>query len=305
MPRFGELLRRERELRKITLREVSEATKINLRYLEMLERNDFRHLPGGVFNKGFVRAYAQYIGVDPEEMINAYLLEERQQGGGAEGPLLRGSKAGGGSDEAEADDAGRESVSRRGVGIAVAIILILIMAAAAWWWWSQRSERPAAPATTDRPAAQEAIPEREGSAAVDSESPSPDPIEDTGANEATVLEAEERPTEPPATPRTTEDGALDDSGTTALPPLPSDARGVEVVVLIVRATTGRVVCDRRVEILEGRAAGASWTLRCRDVVVVDAADGGAVRVGIGGREPTALGPDGVAVQGRDLLEDPS
>lgn len=66
-------------MRQISLREISEATKINLRYLDALERDDFRHLPGGVFNKGFVRAYAQFIGVDPESMVMAYLDEERRQ----------------------------------------------------------------------------------------------------------------------------------------------------------------------------------------------------------------------------------
>src|SRR5678815_6057707 len=76
---FGDELRRERELREITLREVAEATKVNIRYLEALERNDFAHLPGGVFNRGFVRAYAQFIGVDPQAMVNAYILEERAQ----------------------------------------------------------------------------------------------------------------------------------------------------------------------------------------------------------------------------------
>lgn len=93
---FGAELRRERELREITLREVAEATKINLRYLEALEQNDFEHLPGGVFNRGFVRAYCQFIGVDPETMINAYILEERAQdtaGGGADPRLLRGPAA--------------------------------------------------------------------------------------------------------------------------------------------------------------------------------------------------------------------
>ena len=79
MSSFGESLRRERELRQISLREIAEATKINLRYLEALERNDFRHLPGGVFNKGFVRAYAQFIGVDAEAMTTAYLQEEQRQ----------------------------------------------------------------------------------------------------------------------------------------------------------------------------------------------------------------------------------
>jgi cytoskeleton protein RodZ len=79
MPSFGETLKRERELRKISLREIAEATKINLRYLEALERDDFRHLPGGVFNKGFVRAFAQFIGIDADAMVTAYLDEERSQ----------------------------------------------------------------------------------------------------------------------------------------------------------------------------------------------------------------------------------
>ena len=79
MPSFGETLKRERELRQISLREIAEATKINLRYLEALERDDFRHLPGGVFNKGFVRAFAQFIGIDADAMVTAYLDEERSQ----------------------------------------------------------------------------------------------------------------------------------------------------------------------------------------------------------------------------------
>ncbi len=76
---FGEILRRERELRRISLREVNEATKINIRYLEALERNEFTYLPAGAFTRGFIRAYARYIGLDEAEMINAYLYELRRQ----------------------------------------------------------------------------------------------------------------------------------------------------------------------------------------------------------------------------------
>jgi cytoskeletal protein RodZ len=86
MPTFGEDLRRERELRQISLREVAEATKVNIRYLEALERNDFSHLPGGLFNRGFVRAYCQFIGIDVDTMVNAYILEERAQCGSTEEP---------------------------------------------------------------------------------------------------------------------------------------------------------------------------------------------------------------------------
>jgi cytoskeletal protein RodZ len=75
MATFGDTLKRERELRKISLREVSEATKIGLRYLEALEGNRFEQLPGGVFNKGFIRAYAKFIGLDGEALINTYLYD--------------------------------------------------------------------------------------------------------------------------------------------------------------------------------------------------------------------------------------
>lgn len=75
MASFGDTLKRERELREITLREISDATKINVRYLEALEENRFDSLPGGLFNKGFIRAYSTYIGVDGEAMVNCYLQE--------------------------------------------------------------------------------------------------------------------------------------------------------------------------------------------------------------------------------------
>jgi hypothetical protein len=80
---FGEELRRERELRQISLREVAEATKINLRFLEALENNDFDTLPGGFFVRGFIKAFARHIGVNEEAMVNAYLLELGRQRGRA------------------------------------------------------------------------------------------------------------------------------------------------------------------------------------------------------------------------------
>ncbi len=91
---FGDEIRRARELREISLREISEATKISLRHLEAMERNDFAHLPGGAYNRGYIRAYCEHIGLDAESMVNAYLLEERTQHDRepqAENGLLRGN----------------------------------------------------------------------------------------------------------------------------------------------------------------------------------------------------------------------
>jgi Helix-turn-helix domain len=73
LPSFGEKLKQEREKRKITLEQISVTTKIGTRMLQALEEDKFNQLPGGIFNKGFVRAYAKSVGLDEEETIAGYL----------------------------------------------------------------------------------------------------------------------------------------------------------------------------------------------------------------------------------------
>ena len=72
MGSFGERLRREREMRGISLDEIAVATKISARNLHALEDEKFNQLPGGIFNKGFVRAYAKFLGIDQEQMVAEY-----------------------------------------------------------------------------------------------------------------------------------------------------------------------------------------------------------------------------------------
>jgi cytoskeletal protein RodZ len=69
---FGEELRREREIRGISLKEIADATKISKRFLEAIERNDHKTLPAPVFTRGFVREYARYLGLNSEEIVNRY-----------------------------------------------------------------------------------------------------------------------------------------------------------------------------------------------------------------------------------------
>src|ERR1700759_4894309 len=66
---FGEELRRERELRGISLKEIADATKISKRFLEAIERNDHNTLPAPVFTRGFVREYARYLGLSADEIV--------------------------------------------------------------------------------------------------------------------------------------------------------------------------------------------------------------------------------------------
>jgi|SRR5437867_732800 len=77
---IGEKLRLARETRGIALRDISEQTRISMRYLEAIETNDYRRLPGGIFNRSFIRAYAKFVGYDEQEAIEEYSRTLRQQG---------------------------------------------------------------------------------------------------------------------------------------------------------------------------------------------------------------------------------
>lgn len=77
---IGEQLRNAREERGIPLREISDQTRIQVRYLEAIETNDYKRLPGGIFNRSFVKAYARYVGYDEKEAVEAYTRYMRDQG---------------------------------------------------------------------------------------------------------------------------------------------------------------------------------------------------------------------------------
>jgi len=75
MASIGQELKRERGLRGITLREISESTKISLRFLQALEDDQLDLIPGRFFIKGILRTYAKYIGLDEEHFLNKYYEE--------------------------------------------------------------------------------------------------------------------------------------------------------------------------------------------------------------------------------------
>ncbi|MCU1299930.1 MAG: Transcriptional regulator [Candidatus Sulfotelmatobacter sp.] len=78
MGAFGEKLRKQREQRGLALDAISNSTKISTRMLRALEDEHFDQLPGGVFNKGFVRAYARQVGLDEDETVTDYLTALRE-----------------------------------------------------------------------------------------------------------------------------------------------------------------------------------------------------------------------------------
>jgi transcriptional regulator with XRE-family HTH domain len=70
---FGRRLRRERERRQIALRSIAENTKISMSLFADMERDDVSRWPSGIFRRSFIRAYAQAVGLDPDETAREFL----------------------------------------------------------------------------------------------------------------------------------------------------------------------------------------------------------------------------------------
>ncbi len=77
---LGAQLRRAREARNLSLRDISDQTRISRRYLEAIEADDYKNLPGGIFNRSFVKAFAKLAGMNEAEALRAYERTARAQG---------------------------------------------------------------------------------------------------------------------------------------------------------------------------------------------------------------------------------
>ncbi len=135
MSGFGERLRRQREMRGVSLEEIAQSTKIGVRSLKAIEEEDFEKLPGGIFNKGFVRAYARFLGLDEEQIVgdfdeawNAYEAARTPQ------VLVVPEE--------------EEKKSSSGSMWIAVIVLIIAGAAAAGWYKYQQTRNQAAPSSS-------------------------------------------------------------------------------------------------------------------------------------------------------------
>ena len=149
MPAFGENLRREREMRGVSLEEISSATKISLRFLDAIEREDFAKLPGGIFSRSFIRSYARYLGLDEERVVAEFQLAAQPQ---VDFDLHRMA--------AGRLDSGRPE---RTTLIATLVAAILLAGGYALFRYSSRAEEaqappPPAPVEAPKPAAPPSVP---------------------------------------------------------------------------------------------------------------------------------------------------
>src|SRR3712207_5122052 len=72
---LGEELKRLREQKGLSLSEISESTNIGTRFLKAIEGENYDTLPGGLFTRSFIRAYAKAVGMDPDEAVARYQAE--------------------------------------------------------------------------------------------------------------------------------------------------------------------------------------------------------------------------------------
>src|SRR4051812_41391280 len=71
----GARLREAREKRGVSLRQIANTTRISVMSLEAVERSDLSRLPGGIFTRSFIRAYAEEVGLDPDRTIQDFIAE--------------------------------------------------------------------------------------------------------------------------------------------------------------------------------------------------------------------------------------
>src|SRR5438874_12344408 len=72
MSNFGSTFKKGRESKGISLDRIAAETRISTRFLLAIENEEFNLLPGGIFNLGFVRTYAEKVGLDPEQAVADY-----------------------------------------------------------------------------------------------------------------------------------------------------------------------------------------------------------------------------------------
>jgi cytoskeleton protein RodZ len=224
---FGTFLRQAREQRGVTLQELAVTTKISARVLESLERNEPGKLPGGIFSRAFVRAYAREVGVDPEAAVARFVEAFPEASGAEDMPSAAGAV------EAESLEQGRRSVKTAAGVIGVAALV----AVAGFLYYSSFRPRaqPALPAAVQPPAANAPAP-----AAPQNESPAPatpafsEVAQEAGADSA----AREVPVPPPVEPEPVPPPAAPAESVADTGARPASASSPQLPLVVVLTATG-------------------------------------------------------------------
>jgi cytoskeletal protein RodZ len=265
---FGPHLRRAREKRGLSLQQVAAITKISARVLEALERNDISKLPGGIFSRSFVRAYAREVGLDPEETVERFVesfppeAEERA-------PVAAAQAV-----DAEGFESGRRAAMTLLQVLGISVLVVLAVAV-------YRSMRPAPTAQPPAPAITEPVREAPPAAppAAEAEPPAAVP---PGAG-AQVPAASTTPG-----PAAAEAGGGESFVATPETPLALTVVASEECWLSL-SVDGQKVVARNLQ------PGERVQFRARTVIILSAGNAGALTLTLNGKPARALGGRGEVV----------
>lgn len=271
---IGAILEKKRLEKGLSLKEVEQATKIRTRYLEGLEREDPTSLPDPVYARGFLKTYANFLGLDGEQLSREFRdhrapRRERQPGyerlqkDEFDQPLINP----GGVDDAE-----RSGVSGATILTIVLAVLVLALVIGTLYYVGARS-------TVD---SSDSAPEEE-------------PIVDQEAGDDTSRDGSTR--EEPVAGSETKSGADDDSSE-------DSPETVQVTVRVVGVPTGlTILTDGTVASDQFAQPGFSQTFEAKRTVTISTANAGAVEAEVDGQNIGRLGQLGQPLT-RDFAPQP-
>ena len=274
---FGEKLKKTRENKKMTLDDVAVSTKISVRMLRALEEEKFAQLPGGVFNKGFVRAYARHLGLDEERTIAEYVAAS----GGAPVPSAEDAELRAIAERKEKERQNRPAAEMSWGWVAI-VLLVVALGLSVWGFYSREKQntprtvgkRETAPAASNAPT---------GSAQA------PSPAADAGTGTAAATDAEN-------TPASTSPVAAEPATTTAAAGVQDTAYPASFTVLVKANEDSwlTVTADTKVLFQDTLSAAAEKSISAQKQVVLRAGNVGGLDIFFNGKKVPAQGEPGEA-----------
>jgi len=288
MEDLGVRLKRLREERGLALKDLAAKTKLSVAALEALERSDYARLPGGIFGRSFVRAYAAEVGADPDATVAEFVaLLEKDERDRAARKAVR--------PEVTADDRAfleRQRRALRGLQVVLGLVALLAIVLIGWqvraWWQRSAAKRAAAASAT----AQAAAPTSATSPTLDA-APAAAPASDSGAAS---------PSSAPAAGVPAASAAPAPSSTAASAPTGPLVLGASDPLVIDLTLTAdcwvAATADGKSAGSELLRAGSTRRYQGAREVTLDVGNAGAITWTINGRPAKPLGRDGVHVHAR-------
>jgi cytoskeleton protein RodZ len=279
MGAFGERMQREREMRGITLEEISESTKITSRCLRALEEEEFDKLPGGIFNKGFVRAYARHLGIDEDQAVADFVAAS---GGEKDQPLPD-------PPEPRAVALGQRAEGHLNWRAFVLLVLLLATVVVAAWKLGPAALQKVFAVVTERwnakptppPAPPSVTPQSEVDVPVAAPPPPAAAAQKPMAQAKTVTVAMPGPATAPPTP----------SNAATLPPPPAPPRGFVVQVRATQDAWVQIVADGTLQSEGVLVPPAEKRVRAAKAVTIKTGNAAGVEVSFNGEPLPTLGEE--------------